>query len=380
MTAPKTKQLATRKVRSLLLAGLGLWLVLGSGCASPEKDRIDPGQKEEQRHLAAYNYNLAERFWERNRLDLALRYLDLAVRRDPAASKARLKILDLYLVNGSPEAAIRYLEDCPPELAESAPFFNRRVLAFEMAGRKEEVTELLREAAECGPLDPELTVALAENRFLEGDRASAFALLEGELARKPGTALYLEQLAAFSEAIGRYDDQARYALELASLTWGEKQAMHLREAAKAYAWAGRAAEGIEAICTLRGHPCPPPEGVRQACVGMLQYEMGAYPDAVSSFERAFALKSFEPTDEELMVFSELRLREGHPGQAAELLKKELENDPSRTVVRAALAWAYYCNGDLDRCRRAIDEAPEPIPEESLLAEVKQRLEKDGYEN
>ena len=66
----------------LCLAAALLFL---TGCVTEEPERRI-FSKEESEEVAAFNFKLAERFWERDRKDLAFRYLEMAARQEPEAA------------------------------------------------------------------------------------------------------------------------------------------------------------------------------------------------------------------------------------------------------------------------------------------------------
>ncbi len=65
-----------------------LWI---TGCVStePVKDSAEEVPLETRQHLASYNYNLAQKFWERDRADLTMRYLKMAVRQRQTARSTK---------------------------------------------------------------------------------------------------------------------------------------------------------------------------------------------------------------------------------------------------------------------------------------------------
>ncbi len=186
--------------------------LLWAGCAGTGTDAQDSTWTESGKRIAVFNYNLAEKFWKRDRADLALRHLRAAVKSDPDLHAPRLGILDIYLESGEPQNALFFLDDCSDALNEHPEFLKRRALAMEMLGDAETAGSFLKQAVAKDPDDTELVLAMVENLVLRQKHDAAFTIeyeLAGENRGAYDAALgYLCYIRKDYERAGQYLEKA----------------------------------------------------------------------------------------------------------------------------------------------------------------------------
>jgi tetratricopeptide (TPR) repeat protein len=359
----------------------GSLLVLGLlfGCAGQApRPGETPAALAQKRQLAAYHYGLAQEFWERDRQDLAMRYLEMAVRQDPLSDKPRLKILDIYLVSGEGDAALNYLKTCPKAMLMKPAFLKRRALALELEGRADEAGPIWEEAVQEADQDPGLLLAKVENDLLQGRKKEALVKLqEGHEIYPDNTALLLS-LSALCRAFSLHREEGDFLIKLARLE--PENPEHLRKAARAFIRAGCIDDGIAGISWCAAETGFYLDGAANASLGYLHYRRGDFAMARECFERAFVHHGLVPDHDELLAFAEIQMREAHYTKAADLLLEALKMKPDHALTRAALCWAYHCSGKEGLSREVIAQAPEGTTRERILEAVKNRLERDGNED
>ncbi|MBU0754700.1 MAG: tetratricopeptide repeat protein [Planctomycetes bacterium] len=367
------------KVSILLVLGIGLIGQVLAGCvSSDEKLKDGPSSRAERERLASFHFNLARQFWERNRKNLALRYLDLSVRQDPTAVKSRLAILDIYLETGDAAGALDYLEQCPDTYREQPAFLKRRALALELQGEGEKAGIMLGRVAQLDGSGTNLQTAAADNLLLQGRTQEALSVLETAWRRHPEDADLLRSLTSLYEIMGRYLDAAEGHLSLARISPGEPE--HLRNGARAFARAERIDLGLERIAELRRTSPLFFNGKAAAALGLLHFWKGDFEKALPFFEDAFAVPGFLPVAEELMAAAEIHLRAQRYLTAADLLSKTLEHHPENALARAALSLAYLRAGLEGPSRQALAQATDSQGHEALFEALKKQLEMHGHED
>lgn len=357
---------------ALMLAGSSI------GCVSTYPDEPDPLSLEDAARLASFNYGLAAKFWEREQKDLALRYLHKAARMDPESAAPRLKIMDLHLIENDPEGALSCWEECPEEMKTTPAFLKRRALAFEMLGRGDEASRLLDQAAADASADPQCIEASADNLVLRGKVEQALELMKDSSRDYPDEISMLSALGELYHAVGRFREEGEIRMKLARLVEGD--AWNLRWAARAYARAGWADEGLDRIMKLDRSALGISQDTWNAARGYLHYIRGEYECAASCFERAFASEGLSPDLDESLAWAETLMRREEHGRAAEILEERLTDDPENMLVRAALAWAYLRSGSADRSKEVVAGASGIEDERGLLQALRRRLEEAGHEN
>lgn len=360
-----------------LLLNAMLIAVLLPGCVSTNPEEPESSVTNNQARMASFNYGLAAQFWERDHKDLAMRYLQKAVRHYPEGTASRLKILDLYLIEHNPEGVLAYLEECPGEMRITPPFLKRRALALDMMGKGDEAGRLLEKAEAKVTDDPQCLEVSTDNLVLRGKAEQAVGRLKERRVGHPDETGVLETLAELSRALGKFNDEAQFRLELARRTDGGGDS--LRKAASAFARAGRGKEGLERLLVLGPEIHRDQQCDMDAALGYLHYAAGEYKSAVFCFEKAFSSVGITPDLEESLAWAEALMRRGLHEKAAGILKEQLNKDPEHNLVRAALAWAYIRSGSEEMSRKIMAEAPEYGEEGDLLQAVRKRLE-EGHEN
>lgn len=352
-------------------------LLLLAGCVTEEPERRIFSE-EESEEVAAFNLKLAERFWERDRKDLAFRYLEMAARQEPEAAAPRLKIVDLYLLNQNPAAALRYLDACPVELQQSPAFVKRRAVALAMGNCEEEAAEILDSALAQGSVDAHIIALAAEDRLLRGMPEEAYAMLTEAHLRDPQERGYLELLVDLCRATSRYEEEAKYRMKLACNLTGEPE--HLRAAGRAFMRAGLMDRGIEEISELLDIALPSDRPFIEACLASLYCRKGDFGIAALLFERAFTNPDFSPDGDEILAFAEASMRNDEHESAIPLLERALLGTPDFSLARAALAWAYHCTGKTELSRRVLAEAPSECAHDELLINMKRKLDGRAHED
>lgn len=357
-------------------AAIFLLCVLGA-CVGPEvKQEQDAASSvPKEKELSAFDYRLAEKFWEQGQADLAVRYLDRAVRKDPKNPVPRLRILDVYLSDGNADAALTYLKECPSEMRDTCAFQAREALALDLSGRSVEAGRILKGLA-AGPAGSETFItACAENRVLQGRKEEALEILDKGLQHHPRSGVLLRAMADLNGDLERYGEEAECRMKVIDAGAGNRG--DLRRAVEAFLRAGRVREGIERISAVAKEErvCPAEADAALAC---LRSRLGEYGAARALLERAFQNGAWEPTREERMLLAELRLRTGAYEEGALLLKEELRRRPQDAVVRAALAWALHRSGRPVESRRILAQGSAEGAENELLRFMKKRLERSEH--
>jgi len=363
------------KRMTIVIASLFL-ITLFTGCGTLSS--IGDSSEKDKARLAAFNYNLATKFWEQNRPDLAFRYLDIAVRHDPENRSLRTAMLDLYLVTNDAEGALRYLESCPEEIRGETEFIKRKALAYEICGQHEEAGRLLSQAAIGEPEDLQCILIAAKNRLLRGMDGESFNILENRLAERPDDYVLLEALSDLCQISGRYDNEAIYRMKLVKQQLSRSKL--LRDATEAYIRAGRIEAGLTEIKKLKESVSAFHPGLADACIGYLNYRNNAISDAYNFFKSAFSQSGFKPEKNDVLAFAELQMRKNDYSGAITVLRTYLNKNPAHNLTRAALAWAYISSNSPEMALKVVNEAPVSEDETGLLTAVTNRLEEGDHEN
>ncbi len=352
-------------------------LALGSACVTVgEKPPPQEPKGEDAARITAFNYKLAEKFWEQGQMDLALRYLEQAIRMNPELMAPRLRILDVYLHNSASIEALNYLDRCPPEMQGHPAFLKRRALACELGGLGKEAGRILDEAAAGGGGDRQRTMARAENRLLEGKPQEAREMLEKAASRFPEDPSLLRALADLTHTLCRYGEEADYRMKLALLDRGD--AANLRAAAHALIRSGRLEEGLGWFCRLSRTSLESEREPVRACLGYLYYRTGDYERAQCLLQQAADGPDFTLDRDETLALAEIQMRNGTYGEAALVLEEGLKRNPNHALTRAALVWAYYRAGRSDSLDALLAEACDLQHGESILQFVKERVEREAH--
>jgi len=350
---------------------------MGTGCVTTrESGEESPPDAKEVERVAAFNCHLAERFWEKNRPDLSIRYLENAVRLEPDTPAPRLMILDLHLARGESEAVLQYLDACPEDLQKNPAFLKRRALACELINNGDEAGRLLDEAQAWKLQDRGLISAAAENLLIQGKVPEALELLQDASARYPEQASFLESLIELYETLGRYQEEGENCLHLYFLT--EDGGACVRRAARAFARAGCIDEGLEKIARLGRRSGSADKGVIKSSMGYLCYLKGDLERAAFLLEQAFTCEGYEPNHDELLALAEIRMRNSEYRDAAGLLEEHLNRYPDHVLTRAALAWAYHRSGSLELARNVLDGSMDFMGDEGILQTVKERMKREEH--
>jgi tetratricopeptide (TPR) repeat protein len=313
-----------------------------------------------------------------DRVDLALRYLEMATRNDPGARAPRLRILDLYLVNGEPESALAYLEECPDAMCETPEFLERFALALEMRGRHEEAGLILDQALTASNQRVGLMATAADNRLLQGKIQDALLLMESASLRAPEKVPLLTALGDLCHTAGRYMEEADYRMKLATLDGGDPS--HIRRAAQAYIMAGQIGEGIVRMRDAMPNMSHSVSGAVKAAMGFLHYRKGDWNQAEKCFQSAMDCPDFTPSREEILALAEIHMRKKAYERAAVLLEDQLHRDPGHGLTRAALAWALYCAGSPERGLEVMGATMEKDSNDELIETLRMKLEGKGHED
>jgi len=118
-------------------------------------------------------------------LPAAISALEDGLRRNPAATTLAVDLIQLQLLVGKPQAAIRLAEDLRKRKPEEAHPAYLHGLALLTVGRAEEARTALEHALGKGPRSWEVRVALARVERLAKNPARADALLEEAVALAP---------------------------------------------------------------------------------------------------------------------------------------------------------------------------------------------------
>lgn len=356
--------------------GLFLCVLWVAGCVTSEPIKQDAEEVpvDTRQHLASYNYNLAQKFWERDRADLAMRYLKMAVRQNPDSAAPRLKILDLLLLCNDADEALNYLEECPEAYRNDAEFLKRRALALDLKAQGNKAEEVLHRLTEGTRGDVPLYTVAVENLLLQGKTDEAFALLKKAHEMYPREPSFLLSLADLCLATDRFDEEVEYRMTLAAMRPDKEP--YLREAARAFIRAGRIEEGLQRIAWLDKGTEDQPAPAVSAVTGYLLFCNKEYASALERLKAAFENKQYKPDRDELLALAEIHMRDESFPEALDVLEQALEESPEHELTRAALAWAYYCAGSRDHSKRVIMQAPHPIEASGLLGAMKKRLESE----
>ncbi|MFH2000375.1 MAG: tetratricopeptide repeat protein [Planctomycetota bacterium] len=352
------------------LAALLCVVVLMAGCVGPKPAEKDPDAvpHDTKQQLASYNYNLARNFWERDRADLAMRYLNMAVRQDPEAAAPRLKIVDLYLLFNDADAAIAYLDECPESLREQPDFLKRRALALDLRAQGNEAEKLWSRLTAGEECEVNVLAVAAENLILQGKNKEALDLLKSAHNHYPMETVLLISLSDLCLAMELYGEEVEYRMALAMVRPDNHD--YIREAARAFLRADQTEEGIDRIAWLNKGTQAHPDATVSAAMGYLYFCQGDYAAAAPHLIEAFQSNRYIPDREELLALAEIHLRNKAYPEAMVVLEKALEEDPEHELTRAALAWAYYCAGSKDQSRRVIMQAPRPMEKDGHLVMMK----------
>lgn len=353
--------------------GMVLFFGVLAACAGPGPKQGEGGDAPEKaRELAAFDYRLAEKFWEQGQADLAVRYLDRAARKEPDSPAPRLQILDVYLAEGNPDAVLAYLERLSPEMRARPAFRAREALALDLCGRGREAGRILEALAAAPESGATFLVACAEHQAFQARREEALELLRRGLEAHPGDAVLLRAAADLAGALGRSGEAAEDRSRLIETGKGSRR--DLEAAAEAYLRAGRGWEGLARI-SAAAEKGRVDRAVASAVLADLRYRLGEYAAARGLLEEAFRSKAWRPSREDRLRLAELRLRAGAFPEGAELLERELRARPEDSVVRAALAWALYRAGRSAASRRVLARVPGGGAEkDELLRSMRERLE------
>ncbi|MCS7314651.1 MAG: tetratricopeptide repeat protein [Bryobacterales bacterium] len=277
---------------------------------------------------------------------------------------------DFFRVRGDFENALRYYDlGAQKDGARRARYQKARAQVLLEQGRRAEAASLVEEIIKQNPKDEEAR-AMRAALIIEGgspdELRTAVADLQAAVGRTPDNPVLRFQLGRalarqgqwelarvqFEEAIKRRPNYLppRFALaqyhmgrrdfasaltvarQVLELDPGNLPAKLLRHAALvAMGNTAQARKDLETV--IREHP-----GSREALLALASLNLAEsrYAEAEEQFRKLH--QNAEPADLRALVgWSETYAAQGRFAQAVEVLKKELERDPSRQLVRAALA-------------------------------------------
>jgi Flp pilus assembly protein TadD len=227
--------------------------------------------------------------------ELALAYLRLALRLDPARDEAWVLVGDVLGATGDPQAAREAYAKVPSTSANFADARAKLAWSYQFEGDKEHAVQLAAEAATANPSDREAAITYADLLRANDRYGEAVQVLDRLIASAGETPdwrlLYMRGVAL--ERAGRWPDAENDLKRALILQPEEPELLNYL----GYTWIDRGERLDEALDMVRrASAANPHSGAMVDSLGWAHYRLGDYEEAVEKLERAAEL---EPADPEI---------------------------------------------------------------------------------
>lgn len=370
--------LKENRIRDWACALAGALLIvtfLCTGCVTvSDSDEEDPILTRDS-HMGRFHYEMAEKFWKQGNEDLAVKYLRKAVKADPLSLEARLGLIDIWVGNDRLTEARTYISITPEELKYEPELLDRMVFILEIQEDYEALAQTVTEASEQGVDQDRFLTVRAEARVLRKDYDGARELFESAWAADPEDASVLQALVRIYRLTGSSLEEAEALLRLTALCPDDPQYPH--EAALLYDKLELREDGIQGLEPLytvddgriRGEVC--------LALAFLYFNEEQWCEAVGMFTLAQDKGDCFLRTEDRKRLAEAYLRCGDNRNAAAELQALLADNPDDSVVRAALALAFWRDGQDTRAEEAVTGAPQDDERGNVLNALEKRLKTRG---
>jgi len=370
MTPIKEKNRGRRRA-PLFLGALLLFLIPAAGCVSVDSEPSGERDSSFDYALVNFHYEMAEKFWNQGKEELAVKYLNKAVAGDPDSIEPRLGLIDIQVARGDVDGALTAINDCTEEMKYDPEVLDRLLYILELKGDDEAAARVIAEAQDREVTTGRFLKTRAEARVFRNDFAKALNFYERARGEFPRDTALLEAMAALYGLMGREAQRAEILVDLISLL-PERTDFPI-DAARAFQKAGCPKEGIVQLESLilgegrmvRGDVC---QGL-----GYLYISEERWQHACEIYEKARAEGDAVLAVEERKNLAEAYLRNGDNVKAASELQDLVLRQPDDPVARAALALAYWRMGHVERAEEIVKGAAEGTIEGTVLGAVDKKI-------
>lgn len=227
--------------------------------------------------------------------ELALAYLRLALRLDPARDEAWILVGDVMAATGDEPAARAAYARVPSTSVNYADARSKMAWSYQVAGDTDTALRLATEAAVSDPEDRATAITHAD-LLRANDRFAEAAQVLDRLIAQEGAApdwrlLYMRGVAL--ERAGRWGDAEKDLVRALAQRPEEPELLNYL----GYTWIDRGERLAEALDMVRrASEANPHSGAMVDSLGWAHYRLGDYKEAVEKLERAAEL---EPSDPEI---------------------------------------------------------------------------------